>query len=154
MALVNEAWDHMSIFQIVVIVGTKDVGRNDASKVVTKLFIISPAFDINHALGIGITKVGIMWWSIVDHGFIDRIAGFVGEDTGGETRQQLLDLEIVRALDDIVVDEHIVAKHICLELHVLKETTDRSSQMKHMSWLVFLEYLFGVVHVSIQGSVL
>lgn len=45
----------------------------------------------------------------------------------------------MRAMQDVVVDEQIVAKESELVLHVGEQSTDKSCEVDHMSWLVLVE---------------
>lgn len=55
---------------------------------------IIPVLNINHTLAISIAKVRFVRRAIVDHGFIDRISGLIGENASRQTRHDLLDLVV------------------------------------------------------------
>lgn len=50
--------------------------------------------DVDHTLTVSVTKVGLVRRTVMDHGLVDRIGGLVREDTGGKTRDDLLDLDL------------------------------------------------------------
>jgi hypothetical protein len=50
----------------------------------------------------------------LDHRLVDGISGFVREDASRETRDELLNFEFTTALQDIVVDQHILTKEFNL----------------------------------------
>ena len=50
----------------------------------------SPVLYINHTFGIWITKVGGVWWTIMQHCFIDGIRGLVWENACWKARNTLL----------------------------------------------------------------
>jgi hypothetical protein len=83
----------MTILKVEVVVLTINICWNDRSEVSLVFLVITPIQDIKHSLCIGITLVGGMRRSVVNHGLIDGIGGFVWEDAGRETRDHFLHLE-------------------------------------------------------------
>ena len=87
-----------------------------------------PVLNVDHSLGISISKVGIMWGSIVyleeaknvmneqmldeerrsHHCLIDRIRGVVRKYASGETGHTLCDSVLVAALQDAVIHQEIL----------------------------------------------
>jgi len=57
-------------------------------------------------------------------GLVERVLDLIGEDTGGEARDELGDLVLVRGFEDVVVDEEVVAEEGELLSHVSEETSD------------------------------
>lgn len=114
----------MTVFQVVIVMRTKDVGWNDTGKLISVLISIAPKIqliveienkrlpirDINHTLSVGITKVRIMWRTIVNHGFINRIRSLVGENASGQAGDYFADFEFVRIMDDIVINQKIITE--------------------------------------------
>lgn len=49
--------------------------------------------DVDHTLTVSITKVGVMRRTVVDHSLVDGISSLIRENTGGKTRDNLLDLD-------------------------------------------------------------
>lgn len=58
----------------------------------------------------GIAKVTFVRRSSMDFVLVQRIFYLVREDTGGETRDDLLGTSLVSTLQDIVVDQEIVSQ--------------------------------------------
>ena len=54
--------------------------------------------------------------SEVDLALIERVLDLVGEDAGGETRDELLRLVLVRRVQDVVVDQDVLAEEGELEM--------------------------------------
>jgi hypothetical protein len=73
------------ILEIVVIVGTVDVGRDDRGEVASVLLVVCLVLDINHTLSVSITEVGLVRRTVVDHGFVDGVASLVRENAGRKT---------------------------------------------------------------------
>jgi len=83
----------VGILKIVVVMGTKDVGRNDRGEVAAILLVVSLVLNINHTLGVSVAKVGLVRRTIVNHGLVDGVAGLVGENASGKAGNNLLDLQ-------------------------------------------------------------
>jgi hypothetical protein len=45
--LVNESWDNVRVFQVVVVVRSKDVGRDSGSEVAAKLLVVRAAHAVS-----------------------------------------------------------------------------------------------------------
>ena len=69
-------------------------------------------FSHQETLGNGVSQVGIVWRPVVQHRLIYGIGGFVGEDAGWETGDQLLDAVNAAALHDVVVNQHVLAEKL------------------------------------------
>jgi hypothetical protein len=91
-ALVGQTRQDVRVLEVIVVVGTKDVGGNDRGEVAAILLVVCLVLDIDHTLSVGIAKVGLVRRTVVDHGLIDRVGGLVGEDAGGKAGNYLLDL--------------------------------------------------------------
>lgn len=63
-----------------------------------------PVLNINHSFGIGVTKVWIMRWAIVDHRFIDWIGGLVWEDACWQARHTLHNLWKVSYISELQIN--------------------------------------------------
>jgi hypothetical protein len=50
----------------------------------------------------------------------------------------------------IIINKHVITKHIKLIFHVLKEATNKSSQMNDMSRLVFFKDSLGIFSLSVK----
>lgn len=110
-ALMDQPRNHVGVLHVIVVMGPKNIGRNDTGKFVAVLIIVNPKdvqaskriswryifhgvdlpiLHVDHALGVGISKVGGVWWPVVDHCLIDGVRGFVWQNAGGETGDELL----------------------------------------------------------------
>jgi hypothetical protein len=114
----------------VVIRGTEDVCWDDGGEVAVVFVSVASVHHIDHSLRISIAFIGSMrrtivnlrqaqrkerWaWLRLDHRLVDGISGFVREDASRETRDELLNFEFTTALQDIVVDQHILTKEFNL----------------------------------------
>ena len=59
-----------------------------------------------------VTEVGLMREAEVDLGLVQGVLDLVRVDTRGEARDDLFALELVRGVQDVVVDEDVVSKEI------------------------------------------
>jgi len=147
-ALVGQTRQDVRVLEIIVVVGTKDVGGNDRGEVAAILLVVCLVLDIDHTLSVGIAKVGLVRRTVVDHGLIDRVGGLVGEDAGGKAGNNLLDTKDLRSLKDVVINKQIITKEIELVFHVLEKTTDKGSQMNDMGGLVLFKDSLGIFWLS------
>lgn len=60
------------------------------------VFFHLPVHDIDHALGVGVTVVGVVGRTLVDHGLVNGVGGLVGENASGQAGDDLLDLQFTR----------------------------------------------------------
>jgi hypothetical protein len=88
-ALVNETGDNVRVLEVVVVVRTKDVGRDGRSEVAAKLLVVSVVVDVYEALAVSVTKVGLVGRSLVDVRLVDGVGDLVGEDAGREAGDDL-----------------------------------------------------------------
>ena len=116
-ALVDETRDDVAVLDGEVVVRAVDVGGDDGGEVAPVLLSVCAVQGIDEALGVGISLVGWVGGTIVEHGLIDGIARLVGEDAGGEEGYELLHLVDAAILHDVVVDERIFA----VELNLIEE---------------------------------
>lgn len=72
----------MTILNGKVIVRAINVGGDDGSEVASVFFGIGPIHSINQTLGIRVSLVTWMWWTIVQHGFVNGVGSLVREDAG------------------------------------------------------------------------
>jgi hypothetical protein len=101
--------DDMTILEIKIIMGAKDVCGNNRGKMISVLLIVSamdiklkgnfqtsnkilPTINVNHTFRIGITKVRVMWWSIVNHGLINWVGSPIRKYTSRQARYHFLNL--------------------------------------------------------------
>jgi len=94
----------------------------------------------------------------VHHGFIYGVAGFVRKNAGGQTRDHLDAALFVRRLQDIIVDEQVVAlkengiklgsesgtwteahQKVQVVVHVVEQTSHHCGQVDNMSGLLLGE---------------
>lgn len=88
---------------------TKNVSGDDRSVVAAVLLVVGVVLYINKALGVTVTEVGLMRWAVVDHGLVDRVRRFVGEDACRQARDHFLHTRLKAVLENVVVDEDIVS---------------------------------------------
>jgi hypothetical protein len=112
-----------------------------------------PVLNIDHTFCIGIAKVRVVRRPIVDHGFIYGIGGLIGEDAGRKTGYDFADFKFPRAFQDIIIHEEVVTEERCRLFHVLKESTDTSSEMEHMGWLILGKDGLGVLLRATKGFI-
>lgn len=74
----------MSILNAKVIMGAVNVGGNDGSEVTPVLLGVGTVHGINESFGVGVSLVGGVGWTVVEHCLVDGVGCFVGEDAGGE----------------------------------------------------------------------
>lgn len=108
-AFMNEARDDMRVFEVEVVIWPKDVGGDRAREVASKLFLVGMVHYIDHALGMRVAKVALVWWTEVDFILVERILDLVWEDAGREARDDFGCLVCVGRTQDVVVDECIVS---------------------------------------------
>ena len=113
-ALVDEAGDDVAVLDGEVVVRAVDVGGDDGGEVAPVLLGVGAVHSVDEALGVGISLVGGVGRSVVQHGLVDGIGRLVGEDAGGEEGHELLDLVDAAVLHDIVVDESVLAVELDL----------------------------------------
>jgi len=91
-----------------VVMRTINIGRNDGGEVTVVLFRIGTIQCIDEAFGIGISLIGWMRRSIVKHGFVDGIFGFVGENACGEEGNEFFHLVDSAAFHDVIIDDDVL----------------------------------------------
>lgn len=132
----------------------------------TLLDVARPVHDIHHPLRVGITKVGMVRFTIVHHCFINGVRGLVRKDTGRQARHDFGALcssisvfllpwvlhgetgyiGLLGAPQKVVVHQVVVTVKVELVLHVLEQTADHGGQVDDMRRLVFLEERFRIRH--------
>ena len=117
-ALVDEAGDDVAVLDGEVVVRAVDVGGDDGGEVAAILLGVGAVHGVDEALGVGISLVGGVGRSVVQHRLVDGVGRLVGEDAGGEEGHELLDLVDAAVLHDVVVDESVLA----VELDLMRES--------------------------------
>ena len=126
-ALVDETRDDVAVLDGEVVVRAVDVGGDDGGEVAPVLLSVGAVQGIDEALGVGVSLIGWVGRTIVEHGLIDGIARLVGEDAGGEEGYELLHLVDAAVLHDVVIDERILA----VELNLIKGRKRRFGRRMH-----------------------
>lgn len=85
----NETGDNVRILEVVVVVRTKNVGRDGRGEVAAKLLVVSVVVDVYEALAVSVTEVGLVGRSLVDVRLVDGVSDLVGEDAGREAGDDL-----------------------------------------------------------------
>ena len=85
----------MAVLNVKIVVGPVDVGGDDRSELTAVLVGITTIQHINHSFGIGVSFVGGVWRTVVDHRFVDWVCRFVGKDASGQTGDAFLYVERV-----------------------------------------------------------
>jgi len=147
---VNQTRNDVAVLEVVVIVGSVDVGGDNAGEVAAVLLVVGLVEDINHPLGIGVAKVGGMRGPVVDHGLVDGVGGLVREDAGGEAGDHLGDLVLVGAPEDVVVHFNVVPEEAHRVLHVLEEPPDHGGQVDDVGRLDFVEEGLGGLIITMN----
>ena len=73
---------HAAYLDAEIVMWTIDVRGDDTGEVAAVLVVVALVHDIDHALGIGISAVGVVGRSAVHHGLVDRVGGLVRENAG------------------------------------------------------------------------
>ena len=128
-----------SLLDIEIIMRAKHITGYDRGELTAILFMIGFVLNINHSLGVRVAKVGRMWRSIVNHGFIYGITGLVRKDAGRKTRDDLLNVMFLTHCKNVVIHLHVVPEEVTVGAHVGKQPAHQSCQVYHMGWLVFLK---------------
>ena len=81
--------------------------------------------------------------TVVNHGFVNWIGGFIREDTSGEAGNNFLDVEFLGQRKHVVVDGHVDAEKFEVGPHIPVETADFGRQMEHVGGLMLLKDLNG-----------
>lgn len=107
-ALVNKTGNDVRVLEIVVVVRAEDVGGNGGGEVATVFLVVgttnrlnqssrlrlgslnwhSLVVDVDEALAVGVTKVGLVRRPQVNVGFIDRVRDLVGEYASRQARDE------------------------------------------------------------------
>ena len=87
----DQSRDDVPVLNREVVMGSVDIGRNDGCKIASILLSISTVHGIDETLGVCISLVGGVRRTIVEHGFVDWVSRFIGEDAGGEEGDKFLD---------------------------------------------------------------
>lgn len=69
------------------------VSYRDAESSPQRMQQTIPVHDIDHALGVGVSVVGVVGRSLVNHGLVNGVCSLVREDAGGQARDNFLDLK-------------------------------------------------------------
>ena len=147
-AFVDQTGNHVALLYRKVVVFSVDVCGDDGGKVASVFFRIGTIHGVDHAFCVSVSLVGVMGWSVVNHGLVDGIGRLVRENTRAQHADELLDLVDPRAFHDVVVHEHVEAIKFDLFGHVGKETADFCRQMNDMSRPVLLENSFGRLSIG------
>jgi hypothetical protein len=147
-ALVDEPRNDMPGLNVEIVMRPINIGRNDRGEVTAVFLGVGSAHGINEPLGVGISLVTGVRWSVMQHGLVDGIGGLIGEYAGAEETDEFLDLVDAAAFHDIVVDENVLAKELHLLTHVGKEAPHFGRQVNHVRRLVGLEDLLRVLAVA------
>lgn len=76
--------------------------------------------NIHHPFRMRVAEIAVMRRPEVDLVLVQRVLDFIREDTRRETRDQFDDLGLVRCLQDIIVDERVLAQERQFVFHVLE----------------------------------
>ena len=68
------------------------------------MLIVALVHDIDHTFGVGVTVVGGVRRTIVDHGLVNGVGGLVRKDACREARDDLLNFVLVAQGEDVVID--------------------------------------------------
>lgn len=124
----DEARDDVAVLDGEVVVGTVNVGRDDGGEVAPVLLGVGAVHGVDEALGKGVALVGRVRGSVVEHRLVDGVGRLVGEDAGGEERNELLHLVNAAILHDIVINKGVLA--VELDLSESKEAREGERRRK------------------------
>jgi len=154
-ALVDEAGDDVAVLDGEVVVRAVDVGGDDGGEVAPVLLGVGAVHGVDEALGVGVSLVGGMGRSVVEHGLVDGVTRLVGEDAGGEEGHELLHLVDAAVLHDVVVDECVLAVELNLLGQVGEQTADLGGEVDDVGGLELGEDGVGVgpyAEVTVLGG--
>jgi len=103
----DQTGNDVSILNAKVVMRSVDVGRDDGCEVTSVLLGVGSVHGVNESFGVGIALVTGMGWAVVEHGLVDGVFGFVGEDACGEHGDEFGDLVEAAVFHDVVVDESV-----------------------------------------------
>ena len=86
---VHHARDHMAVLEVIVVVRPVDVCGDDAGKHAAVLLVVGMVRNVNHALGVGVAKVGVVRRAVVNHRLVDGVRSLVGEDARRQAAHHL-----------------------------------------------------------------
>ena len=91
----HQSRNYVTILKIKIVKRTENVGGNDTCKAISVLVIhaskiivllvtlyILLVLNVNHPFCVSITEVGLVWWAVMNHVFVNRISCFVWKDAG------------------------------------------------------------------------
>jgi len=154
-AFVDQPGDDVSVLDGEIVMRAVDVGGDDAGEVASVFLVVGAVHGVDESFGIGVSFVGGVGGSVVEHSFVDWIGGFVGEDAGGEHGDEFGDFVDAAVFHDVVVDESVFTVKFDLLGHVGKKTSDLRRQVNDMRGLVLLENGvggFAVPQISVLGA--
>lgn len=76
--------------------------------------------DINHSLRMSVSEITLVWQAKVNLALVERVSHFIGEHTCREAGDDFLGLREMSGVQDVVVDEHVVAEESelrCMKRH-------------------------------------
>lgn len=99
-----------------VVMGSVNVGGDDTGEVASIFFMVGTVHGVDESFGVGISLVGRVGGSVVKHGFVDGVRGFVGEDAGREHGDKFGDFVDAAVFHDVVIDEGVFAVEFHLKV--------------------------------------
>jgi len=154
-ALVDKTGDDVTVLDREIIIGSINIGGNDGGEVASVFFGVGTVHGIDEALGKGITFVGGVRGSVMEHCFVDWIGGLVRENAGGEEGNKLLYVGDTAKFHDVIVDKDIFSVEFDLLCHISKQTPNLGSKVNNMGRLVLVEYTlsgFAITEVAILAG--
>lgn len=88
-ALVNKSGNDVRVFEVVVVVRTKNVGWDSRGKVATILLIIGVVVHVDETLAVGVPEVGLVRRAVVNVALVNGVRDLVGEDAGRQAGDDL-----------------------------------------------------------------
>ena len=83
---------------------TVNVCGDDRCKVASVFLVVAFVHHVNHSLRIGIARIRGMWWSTVDHCFIDWVCSLVRKNACREEGYKLHNFVVFATLHDIIIN--------------------------------------------------
>mmetsp|Transcript_27371 Transcript_27371/g.43257 ORF Transcript_27371/g.43257 Transcript_27371/m.43257 type:complete len:295 (-) Transcript_27371:17-901(-) len=138
-AFVDESRDDVSVLDVEVVVGAVDVCGYDGGEVAAVLLGVGPVHGVDESFGVGVSLVTGVGRSVVEHGLVDGVFGFVGEDACGEHAHEFGHLVDAAVFHDVVVDQSVFSVEFDLLLHISKQSTNLGRQVNNMRRLKLIE---------------
>lgn len=88
----------------------------------------------------------------MDGRLIKRQLDVIRKDARRQTSHQLAHLKLVRRVDDIIIDDNVVAEKVGHLRHVFVQSSHHGGQMNHLSGFVAFKECFDLLCIAIENG--